>query len=353
VSDLFADIVGQERAVGALRAAVRAPVHAYLLEGPAGSGKRQAALAFGAALLCPAGGCGACDTCLRARSEVHPDLVVVEREGPAISVGQAREIRRLALRSPNEGRRKVLVLVDFHLAQDAGPALLKVVEEPPSSTVFVILAEHVPPELETIASRCVRVPFDAVPPALVAQVLSATGVEGEIAEVVAQASGGRLDRARLLAADPGFGARLEAWRAVPGRLDGTGERVSVVVSELMAMLVGAAAPLEERHEAERAELEDRVKRSGARGSGRKELGDRQKRELRRLRADELRFGLATLAATYRDALLSGVAPTQSCLQAVDALTSAAAALVRNPNETLLLQALLLNLPPLAAAHSRA
>jgi DNA polymerase-3 subunit delta' len=212
VSDLFADIVGQERAVGALRAAVRAPVHAYLLEGPVGSGKRQAALAFGVALLCPAGGCGACDTCLRARSEVHPDLVVVEREGPAISVGQAREIRRLALRSPNEGRRKVLVLVDFHLAQDAGPALLKVVEEPPSSTVFVILAEHVPPELETIASRCVRVPFDAVPPALVAQVLSATGVEGEIAEVVAQASGGRLDRARLLAADPGFGAR--AWRVL-------------------------------------------------------------------------------------------------------------------------------------------
>ena len=350
---LFGDVVGQERAVAALRAAAGAPVHAYLLVGPAGSGKRQAALDFAAALLCREGGCGTCDACLRAGAEVHPDLVVVEREGPAISIAQAREIRRLALRSPNEGHRKVLVLVDFHLVQDAGPALLKVVEEPPPGTVFVILAEHVPPELETIASRCVKVPFDAVPPALVAEVLAAAGVEAEVAHIVAEASGGRLDRARLLAADPGFGARLEAWRAVPTRLDGTGAQVSTLVSELVAMLAGAVAPLEERHGRERSELEERVKRSGERGSGRKDLTDRQKRELRRLRTDELRFGLATLAATYRDGLVSGRAPAGSCLAAVDAVTAAAAALVRNPNEALLLQALLLRLAPLAPAGSPA
>ena len=347
MSDLFADVVGQPAAVAALRAAAAAPVHAYLLVGPAGSGKRQAALSFAAALLCPRAGCGNCEVCTRARAEVHPDLVVVEREGPAISIAQAREIRRLALRSPNEGVRKVLVLVDFHLVQDAGPALLKVVEEPPAGTVFVILAEHVPPELETIASRCVKVVFDAVPPSLVAEVLAGTGVDPEVARLIAEASGGRLDRARLLAGDPGFGARLEAWRAVPTRLDGSGAAVSVVVSELVAMLSGAAAPLEERHAVERSELEERVKRSGERGSGRKEVADRHKRELRRLRTDELRFGLATLAGAYRDALVSGTAPAGSCLRAADAVTSAAAALLRNPNEALLLQALLLRLPPLS------
>ena len=353
MSDLFADVVGQEAAVAALRAAAAAPVHAYLLVGPAGSGKRQAALAFAAALLCPGGGCGTCDVCTRALTEVHPDLVVVEREGPAISIAQAREIRRLALRSPNEGVRKVLVLIDFHLVQDAGPALLKVIEEPPAGTVFVVLAEHVPPELETIASRCVRVVFDAVSPSLVAQVLAGTGIEPEVARLIAEASGGRLDRARLLAADPGFAARLEAWRTVPTRLDATGAAVSVVVSELVSMLSGAATLLEERHAVERAELEERVKRSGERGSGRKELADRHKRELRRMRTDELRFGLATLAATYRDALLSGAVPAQSCLQAVDALISAAAALMRNPSEALLLAALLLRLPPLSPSPSPA
>lgn len=166
-------LVGQDRAAAQLQAAARSPVHAYLLVGPPGSGKRPAARAFAAALLCPNGGCGECEVCVRVLGEVHPDLVVVEREGPFITVAQAREIQRLALRTPNERPRKVLVLTDFHLVREAAPTLLKVVEEPPASTVFVILAEHVPPELVTIASRCVRVDFVALGAADVAAVLVA------------------------------------------------------------------------------------------------------------------------------------------------------------------------------------
>jgi hypothetical protein len=62
--------------------------------------------------------------------------------------------------------------------------------------------------------------------------------------------------------------------------------------------------------------------------------------------DELRFGLATLQQAYRDALVDGSGPTAACLTAGDAIVEAAEALERNPNETLLLQALLLKLPPL-------
>ena len=86
-------------------------------------------------------------------------MVVVERAGPFITVDQAHEITRMAARSPTEGRRKVLILVDFHLAEKAVPALLKTIEEPPASAVFIVLADHVPPELVTIASRCVRFDF--------------------------------------------------------------------------------------------------------------------------------------------------------------------------------------------------
>ncbi|MDQ4130498.1 MAG: hypothetical protein M3133_05845, partial [Actinomycetota bacterium] len=153
-----------------------------------------------------------------------------------------------------------------------------------------------------------------------------------------------------LASDPGFGARRAAWRNVPSRLDGTGAAVAVVAAELVELLAAAAVePLRARQAAELAALEERVERSGERGSGRKELADRHKRELRRLRTDELRFGLATLSAAYRDALVGGTADAGACAAAIEALRAAAENLVRNPSEALLLQALLLRLPPLPAA----
>ncbi len=55
---LFSEVIGQPSAVAQLAAVAARPVHAYLLEGPPGSGKRAAAVAFSAALLCPSGGCG-------------------------------------------------------------------------------------------------------------------------------------------------------------------------------------------------------------------------------------------------------------------------------------------------------
>src|SRR5687768_4088024 len=102
---LYDDVVGQAAAVAALQAAARSPVHAYLFEGPPGTGKRTAARSFAAALLCPEGGCGACDVCARVRAGVHPDLVVYEREGARMAIDDARELARLAARSPAEGER--------------------------------------------------------------------------------------------------------------------------------------------------------------------------------------------------------------------------------------------------------
>ncbi len=352
MADVFDQVVGQEPAVAHLRAAVRSPVHAYLLVGPPGTGKRSAARAFAAALLCPHGGTDGCDVCARALAEVHPDLVVVEREGAFLSIERAREIRRLAMRTPNEAGRKVLLLTELHLAQDAVAPLLKVVEEPPPSTIFLILADHVPHELVTIASRCVRIDFGPLGTALLAATLVGEGVAPGIAADVAEAAGGRLDRARLLASDESFAVRRAAWRSVPSRLDGTGATVAVMAAELVELLATAgAAPLEARHAAEAAALEERVKMAGERGSGRKDLATRHRRELRRLRTDELRFGLATLAALYRDALVDERVEAPACLGALDALQKASEALTYNPTEGLFMQALLLRLPPFRPARS--
>ena len=350
VDELWVGVVGQERAVAQLRASTLTPVHAYLLSGPPGVGKLAAARAFASALLCPRGGCGHCSVCIRAQAQAHPDLVVVEREGASISVDQAREILRLALRSPVEGERKVLVLVDFHLVTIAAPTLLKIIEEPPPSTVFIVLAEQVTPELVTIASRCVRVPFSALSRATIVDTLIGEGAASVHAARAAEVAGGRLDRARLLVNDPALGPRLEFWERLPARLDGTGAAVSVIAAETVELLDGAAGgPLVDRQQAEVAALDARLEASGSRGSAgvRKELADRHKREQKRVRDDELRFGLGVLIRQYGAVLASGGDGARGALDAIAVINATNEHLERNPNLALLLQSLYLRLPVLS------
>jgi DNA polymerase-3 subunit delta' len=369
-ADLYSTVVGQERAVAALRAAASRPLHAYLLVGPPGTGKAAAATAFAAALICPSGGdhsstVGACDSCRRVAAGAHPDVMHVERAGAAIGMDAAREVIRSASLSPVEGRRKVMVLHDFHLVRDTGPALLKTLEEPPASTVFVVLAEFLPPELVTIASRCVRVDFDALAPADVVAALMAEGAEGmdaERAEALAEAAGGRLDRARLLAADPRFAARRRAWMAIPAELDGTGATAARVADRMLALLDESVQALQARQDAERAALVERnrsqVEVSGGRrgragrsalNAGVADLEERHRRQARRQRTDELRFGLAALASAYRPALATGDRRRmQAATRAVAIIDAAARSLEFNPNEALFLQALLARLGSAAA-----
>ena len=299
----------QPRAAAALAAAVPAPVHAYLLVGPAGAGKKRAAVAFGSALLCPEGGCGRCRSCRRAKEGNHPDLVMVERAGASILIDQAREIVRLAARSPVEGDRKVLVLTDFHLVDRAGPALLKTLEEPSASSVLVLTAERITPELVTIASRCVRIEFAAT---------------------------------EAVAADSEREARMRVWRELPGHLDGTGATAMALAAQLMESLEAAVEPVRQRQAEEAAAAAERAKITGERVSAR-ETEERQRREQRRARMDELRGGLVELARAYRDRIVnaSSAREAEAAEAAALAVTAAGKELVRNPNESLLLQALLL------------
>jgi DNA polymerase-3 subunit delta' len=149
----------------------------------------------------------------------------------------------------------------------------------------------------------------------------------------------------VLARDPSLAARRRAFADVPHHLDGSGAVAMALVDELVGLIDDAAAPLTERHAAELADLEARVERLGERGSGRKAMEERQQREVRRYRMDELRSGLAVLAGSYRDALVA--APERRAGQlvaAVHRIFAAIEALERNPNEKLLLQALLWALP---------
>ncbi len=339
-------VVGQPRAVDDLVRAAADPVHAYVFVGPAGCTKDEAARAF-AALLLGDGNPDGRDARLALAGE-HPDVREVLRTGPRIAAEQVSDIIRAASLAPVESDRKVMILHEFHLLDAGGAArLLKTVEEPPPSTVFVVLADQVPPELVTIASRCVRIDFGPVPDDDVVRVLEADGVEATAAREAAAAAEGNLARARILATDQGLRGRRHAFAELPRRLDGTGHTVVTLTAQVLALIDDAAAPLTARQAAEVAELDERVRLAGERGSGRKQLEERHKREIRRHRTDELRSGLAAVARTYRDALVAGgVARPDAVFHAVTRIHHALEALDRNPNEALLLQSLLLELPSL-------
>lgn len=341
------EVVGQPRAVDQLTHAAAAPAHAYLFVGPAGSTKHEAARAFAALLLTGHDDPDARDARLALAGE-HPDVRETERVGARIDKAQIDDIIRNAALAPIEGARKVMMLHDFHLlAADGAARLLKTVEEPPASTVIIVLADQVPPELITIASRCVRIDFAAITEPVVRDRLVAEGVPADRAAHAAAAAHGNLTRARVLATDSGLLARRDAFAAVPSRLDGTGHTVVAVCNELQGLIEAAAKPLAARHKVEMQALEERIALTGERGSGRKQLEERHKRELRRHRIDELRSGLVVMAGVYRDALVAGtLARPDSAVHAVRRIHDALDAIERNPNETLLLQALLLELPSL-------
>ena len=195
------------------------------------------------------------------------------------------------------------MLVDFHLVGEAAPKLLKSIEEPPPTTVFVVLAEEVTPELVTIASRCVRVDFAAVPQQVLVDRLVADGVDPELGGC--GGSGGRWQPVAApdcWRATPGTASRRAAWYAAadaPGRhrcdrMRG-GRRAAGSID-------GVLEPLAAQHAEEMARFLAGFEAAGIepRKGDLKRLEDRHKREQRRVRVDELRSGLATLVGRYRD-----------------------------------------------------
>ncbi len=164
----FADVHGQDRAVGVLRAALahRRLHHALLFAGPGGVGKRTAALALASALNCetaPGEGCATCATCTRITDGIHPDVITLAREGAAqivpIETVRTQVIAAVGL-PPHEARERVFLIDEATALQPAAAnSLLKTLEEPPARTRFILMTVAPDQLLPTIRSRCQRVAF--------------------------------------------------------------------------------------------------------------------------------------------------------------------------------------------------
>ena len=363
MSDVFDSLVGQDRAVATLRQHVRHPVHAYLFSGPTGSNVNDAVVAFAAALQCPQYGCGVCESCRKVLNHVDPDVHVAERAGISWRVDDLREIDRVSRRRPLGPGYQVMIINDIELtvsgAAPSAAALLKSLEEPPTRTIFLLTAEEVSDALDTIVSRCVEIKFQAMSEAHLEEALRRDGASAEVAATAARSAGGNLARARVLVRDPSLNERLDTWRSVPDRLKGTASGAAQIALEITGAIDVAMAPLESLHVEDLARRAQEAKDLGLRSLGnRKEIEAQFKREERRFRAEELRFGLSVLTSVYRDRMVaaltelkqSGDSPegrshyrVSSSLLALDILLQTNERLSTNIDESLLLTDLMLAL----------
>jgi DNA polymerase-3 subunit delta' len=329
VSDVFADLVGQEEAVATLRAAAAAAAgvvagtggagmtHAWIFTGPPGSGRSVAARAFAAALQCATGvGCGECPGCHTTMTGTHADVRLVVPEGLSIGVNEMRALVLRAASTPTGGRWQVVVIEDAdRLTEQAGNALLKAIEEPPPRTVFLLCTPSTHPDdiSVTIRSRCRLVPLRQPSAVAVAAVLAGRdGVDPDTAAWAAAAAQGHVGRAKRLARDPDARKRREAVLAVPRRLTGIGAAFDAASAVIEAAEAEAEAAVTDNDANERSALEVAL---GAGGTGRgasgairgaagqlKDLERRQKSRATRAQRDALDRALVDLAGFYRDVL---------------------------------------------------
>jgi DNA polymerase-3 subunit delta' len=249
----LAQIRGQERATGLLRGAMsqgRVP-HAYLFTGPQGVGKSTTALALAAAMNCeraPGEGCGECGPCGRIGRGVHPDVVVLERQGASQTV-PIESIRKQVIPvlglPPHEARARFFLIEEATALLDpAANALLKTLEEPPARTHFVLCTSSVGELLPTIRSRCQRILFQPLPAEVRAELdAESDGAARQLVEAVLDGLGAGGADSRMRALE--LAERLAGQREKPGQ-------VARAVRLLAARLHAEARRAAEAGELERA-----------------------------------------------------------------------------------------------------
>ena len=194
------DIAGQDQATTLLLRAIASGrlAHALLFDGPDGVGKRSAAVGLGLALCCPSEpnlGCGVCDTCRRILSGQHPDVRVLVPETNQFLIEQAKDVVALASTRPHEAPARVLIIDQADcLNPSAANCLLKTLEEPRPGN-FIVLVTAAPARLlPTIRSRCQRVRFVGIRPAILIELAIRRGIDRARAETATATAGGSVSR---------------------------------------------------------------------------------------------------------------------------------------------------------------
>ena len=173
-------------------------VHAYLLTGPAGTGKRTLADICARALFCQSSGsrpCGVCPACLQAMSGNHPDLIRLKPD-KSIGVNDVRAMSGRVAAKPYEARGHVVIIEEADkMTAAAQNALLKTLEEPPGEDVFFLTADSMMALLPTIVSRCRVIRVSPLPWDQARQALVSRGIPQDRAALLARLCQGSVGQA--------------------------------------------------------------------------------------------------------------------------------------------------------------
>ena len=202
--------VGHDWAIDLLQHALKNGrlAHAFLLVGPEEIGKSTLATELAAALNCSGAEppCQACLACRKTLSGTHPDVTRVEPQNGRIKIDQIRDLQRQVSLSPYEGRTRVCLITDLHLATtEAANALLKTLEEPPPRVILVLTATDIGLLLPTVVSRCQVLALRPVATEVIIRLLcDHEHCSPEQATMIARWAAGRIGWALCAARDPGL-----------------------------------------------------------------------------------------------------------------------------------------------------
>lgn len=285
---------------------------AWLFTGPPGSGRSVAALAFAAALECSGEtpGCGRCVGCLTVLAKTHPDVEVVSTEGVTITVENTRDLVAASYSAPSVGNWRIIIVEDAdRMAERTTNVLLKAIEEPPPFTVWMLCTPSPEDVMQTIRSRC-RIVTLAIPSVdEVAQLLvNQLGVTPEAAIEAACASQSHIGRAKALVSDPVAAQGRRATLSCAAGIRGVGDAMIggarlIAEAERYAAEAGSQLDASEREELARSVgMEEGSRMPPALRAQFRELEERQKRRVTRLKRDNVDRAMIDILSLFRDVL---------------------------------------------------
>ncbi len=220
--------------------------HAILLCGEKGLGKKTFARLIAQTILCEENNapCHECPNCVKIKNGTHVDVTeIADCTRPAsFSVERVRDIKQKAYISPNEARKRVFILANADCMTDAAQnALLKIIEEPPETAVFILTAQNREKLLTTVLSRCVTIPVvpvsDEVAKARVKELCP--NVENTTLNALSKVFGGNIGALKDAVNDPKAIETLEKANSLLGSL-ARQDKYSTLVA-LSTFSSGAAA----------------------------------------------------------------------------------------------------------------
>lgn len=315
---VWAGLTGQGSAVDTLQSAVSGGGHdgsamaqSWLITGPPGSGRSNAARAFAAALQCDQGGCGDCQSCRTALAGSHPDITVVATQKVTISIDEVRELVSTAQRSPSLGRWRVIIVEDAdRMVERTSNVLLKSIEEPSARTVWLLCAPNPHDVIVTIRSRCrqLRLKVPSVDD-VVDLLTTRDGIDPTLAREVALAAQCHIGVARRLALNPDVRERREQLLDIGSGIRGVGDAVVAAARFIEVATTEAKASSDDIEAQEKTELyrmlgiEDGKTVPPALRAQVRQLEEEHKRRATRAQRDVIDRALVDLLSLFRDVLV--------------------------------------------------